>query len=176
VECDPQLLREATPYRYLEAFRTALASDGAAMSSLPSILLGLSRILGAFGYDGPNLALQDGRNEGWAVLREIPAADFRIERRPGPSLFVEHQSDEIVLIHPRAQLALTLDSFELVMRAASGELINDAAANAIKLELSLLAGKLMLQPATAAVIIDPAGNPEFVTEVDGSLVLGGNSA
>lgn len=163
--------REATPYRYLGDFAMALSSDEAAGHLLTRILHGLSRLLGAFGYDGPNLALQDGENNGWAVLREIPAADFHLERRLSPSPYVEQQADELVLMHPRAHLVLTLDSVELILRAADGELINDAAANAVKLELSLLAGKLMLQPASAAVVVNPAGTPRAVAVRNGAIVL-----
>jgi hypothetical protein len=170
-DCDPSQQREATPYRYLPEFRAALASDDAADQALPRVLKGLSRILGAFGYDGPNLALQDGESTGWAVLREIPAADFHLKRRPDPSPFVEQQADELVLTHPRAQIALTLDSVELILRAADGELINDDAANAVKLELSLLAEKLMLEPALTAIVVNPAGTPQLVSAVEGALVL-----
>ncbi len=170
-DCDPAKQREANPYRYLSDFRAALASDGAASQALPRILKGLSRLLGAFGYDGPNLALQDGESNGWAVLREIRGEDFHLKRRPEPSPFVEQQADELVLMHPRAQLALTLDSVELILRAADGELINDDAANAIKLELSLLAEKLMLEPALTAIVVNPAGTTQLVSAVDGALVL-----
>ncbi|BBY00700.1 protein kinase domain-containing protein [Mycobacterium seoulense] len=163
--------REATPYRYLEDFQLALGSDEAAGQLLSRILQGLSRLLGAFGYEGSKLALQDGENNGWAVLREIPAADFRLERRPAPSPYVEQQADELVLIHPRAHLTLTLDSVELILRASDGELINDAAASAIKLELSLLAGKLMLQPASSAIVVNPAGVPQAVAARSGAIVL-----
>lgn len=170
-DCDPSQQREATPYRYLPEFRAALASDDAADQALPRVLKGLSRILGAFGYNGPNLALQDGESSGWAVLREIPAVDFHLKRRPDPSPFVEQQADELVLTHPRAQLALTLDSVELILRAADGELINDDAANAVKLELSLLAEKLMLEPALTAIVVNPAGTPQLVSAFEGALVL-----
>lgn len=170
-DCDPAQQREATPYRYLSEFQAALASDAAADQALPRILRGLSRLLGAFGYTGTNLALQDGESNGWAVLREIPSENFRLTRRPEPSPFVEQQADELVLTHPGAQLALTLDSVELILRAADGELINDDAANAVKLELSLLAEKLMLEPALTAIVVNPAGSPQTVSAIDGALVL-----
>ncbi|WP_063066455.1 protein kinase domain-containing protein [Nocardia violaceofusca] len=163
--------REATPYRFLQDFQTALGSDDAAAQLLDRILLGLSRLLGAFGYDGPNLALQDGENNGWAVLREIPAADFHLKRPPASSPYVEQHADELVLIHPRAQLALTLDSVEMILRAADGALINDAAANAIKLELSLLAGKLMLHPTSTAIVVTPSGAPNAVAVRNGAIAM-----
>jgi hypothetical protein len=172
--CDPAQQREASPYRYLSDFQGALASDHTAAQILPRILQGLSRVLGAVGYNGPNLALQDGESNGWAVLREIPADDFRLDRRPDASPFIEQQEDELVLMHSRAQLTLTLDSVELILRAADGELINDDAANAIKLELSLLAEKLMLEPALTAIIVNPAGAPQSASMVDGALVLENN--
>lgn len=162
---------EATPYRYLADFQVALATDEETKQLLPRILLGLSRLLGAFGYDGRELAIQDGENDGWAVLRQINATEFRLERRAPDSPYVEQQADELLLLHPSARLVLTLDSVELILRAADGELINDAAANAIKLELSLLAGKLMLHPASGAIVVNPAGVPETVSKVDGSIVF-----
>ena len=162
---------EAVPYRHLDDFKVAVGSDDASARLLPRILSGLSRLLGAFGYEGPHLALQDGESDGWAVLREIDAAEFRLHRGAPDSPYVEQQADELVLIHPRARMALTLDSVELILRSADGELINDAAANAIKLELSLLAGRLMLQPSTSAIVVNPAGVPQTVAEVDGAIVL-----
>lgn len=162
---------EANPYRYLEDFRAALVSDEEASRLLPRVLLGLSRLLGAFGYNGCNLALQDGGDGGWAVLREIDAAEFRLVRRAPDSPYVEQQADELLLTHPRAELPLPLDSVELILRAEDGELINDAAANAIKLEMSLLAANLMLHPAASAIVVNPAGDPRTVTATAGTIVL-----
>jgi len=172
LECDAAHMREATPYRYLDDFQAALEDDERTQIILPKILLGLSRLLGAFGYEGENLALQDGQNDGWAVLREMSASEFKLEQRPLPSPYVEQQSDEFLLSHPRARLTLTLDSVEMVLRAADGELINDAAANAIKLELLLFANRLMLHPASAAIIVNPAGAQYMVTETKGTIALG----
>lgn len=173
LECDDSHMREATPYRYLDDFQGALEDDVRTQKILPRILVGLSRLLGAFGYEGENLALQDGQNDGWAVLREMNAGEFTLERRPLPSPYVEQQADEFLLSHPRARLTLTLDSVEMVLRAADGELINDAAANAIKLELMLFASRLMLHPASAAIIVNPAGAQYTVTETKGKISLGG---
>lgn len=170
-DCDPDHLKEATPYRHLEHFKAALASDEATQRMLPRILLGLSRLLGAFGYRGQQLALQDGAADGWAVMREIVSESLSLERRLPQSPYVEQQADELLLAHPRAHLTLTLDSVELILRAADGELVNDAAANAIKLEMSLLASKLMLHNASAAIIVNPAGAAQEVSEFDGSIVM-----
>lgn len=174
LECDETHVREATPYRYLDDFQCALEDDRQTLELLPRMLLGLSRLLGAFGYEGENLALQDGENDGWAVLREMNASEFKLERRPLPSPYVEQQADEFLLSHPRARLTLTLDSVEMILRAADGELINDAAANAIKLELTLFASRLMLHPASAAIIVNPAGAQYTVTETKGKISLGGH--
>ncbi|MBM4555133.1 protein kinase [Rhodococcus hoagii] len=162
---------ETTPYRYLRDFQVALTSDEDATRLLPRILLGLSRLLGAFGYNGSNLALQDGGDGGWAVLREIDATEFRLERCAPESPYIEQQADELLLTHPRARLPLPLDSVELILRAEDGELINDAAANAIRLEMSLLAANLMLHPAASAIIVNPAGDPRTVTSTLGTIAL-----
>jgi serine/threonine protein kinase len=169
---DVSHIAEATPYRYLRDFQAALATDCETESMLPRILLGLSRLLGAFGYDGRNLALQDGEHDGWAVLREIPADEFTLERRALVSPYVEEQADELVLKHPRATLNLTLDSVELILRAADGAIINDAAANAIKIELSMLAEQLMLHSATAALVVNPAGVPVSINASEGTISMG----
>jgi len=164
-----------TAYRFLEDFRMALGSNEAALLLLPRVLRGLSRMLGAFGYEGGDLALQDGENEGWAVLREVSASEFELIAESAESPFVEGGADSLVLLHPRARLSITLDTAELILRAADGELIKDAAANAIRLELEMLAARLMLHPADAAIVVNPAGEPVAVRAVAGTIEIVGRS-
>jgi serine/threonine protein kinase len=163
--------RNVMAYRFLDDFRGALDSNESSTLLLPRVLLGLSRILGAFGYDGPNLALQDGEHDGWAVLREVSASEFQLTREVATSRYVEQQADSLTLVHPMARLSITLDAAELILRAADGELIKDAASNAVKLELEMLAARLSLHPAEAAVVVNPAGDAVHVEEVSGTIVM-----
>jgi serine/threonine protein kinase len=168
---DMAVQRGVTAYRFLEEFRIALGSSEAASILLPRMLRGLSRMLGAFGYEGSDLALEDGENEGWAVLREVSASEFELIAEATESPFVEGGADSLVLLHPRARLSITLDTAELILRAADGELIKDAAASAIRLELEMLAARLMLHPADAAIVVNPAGEPVAVRAVSGTIEI-----
>ena len=113
------------------------------------ILRGLSRILGAHGYSGDALALRDGESSGWSVLREIGAEEFTVAPIPADGTFVEQQSDGLRLTHRLGAMVLTLDSFELVRRAADGEILGDAGAEAVKLELERLRRHAETKPSAA---------------------------
>ena len=114
------------------------------------MLLGLSRVLGAHGYQGNALALRDGDSAGWSVLREIPAEEFALAPLAADAKYVEQQPDGLRLSHRLGNLVLTLDSYELVRRAATARLLGDAGAEAVKLELSAFGNLLRTTPGPAS--------------------------
>lgn len=154
-------------YRYLDQFRDALAGKSDEDRVKADILQGLSRILGAHGYDGDQLALRDGESHGWSVLREIDATEFSVTPLHTEAPFVEQQPDGLWLSHKLGKLLLTLDSFELIHRAASGEILGDAGAEAVKLELTAFGDLLRRNPAGRVLVVNPAGRGAAVSIIDG---------
>lgn len=58
---------------------------------------------------------------------------------------------------------LTLDTFELVLRVADGDLIGDSAADSVRQEIETFAAALRRSPADAVSIVNPAGLARRVT-------------
>ncbi|MGI5286545.1 protein kinase domain-containing protein [Nonomuraea polychroma] len=161
-------------YRHLGEFEEALLGSGERPKEIRGrVLLGLSRLLGAPGYRGSDLAVADqGAGGTWAVLKEIPATEFSLERVEHPSQYVEWRPDALRLDHvSRHSLTLTLDTFELVIRAADGELIGDSAADSVRQEVETFAAALRRSPANAVSIVNPAGTARRVMTLDRRIVL-----
>jgi len=148
-------------YRSLAEFEEALAtSSHERLDAIRGrILLGLSRLLGAPGYQGNGLAVADeGERRAWVVLKEIPGREFSLERVEHPSAYVEWRADALRLRHSsRSALILTLDTFELVLRAADGDLIEDNAAGTVRQEIETFAAALRRSPAASVHVVNPAG-------------------
>lgn len=167
----PVSRHDVRAYRYLDDFVDALADRGDLDDLEAQLLRGLSRILGAHGYSGSALALRDGESNGWSVLREIGAEEFTLSPVPADGTFVEQQSDGLRMTHRLGQMVLTLDSFELVRRAADGEVLGDAGAEAVKLELEAFGDLLRRNPARRVLVVDPAGRDSAVSVIDGVITL-----
>jgi serine/threonine protein kinase len=148
-------------YRYLSVFEEVLLSSGSERLEeiQERILLGLSRLLGAPGYRDTDLAVTDqGTGGTWAVLKEIPATEFCLERVERTSQYVEWRPDALRLRHIDGHaLIVTLDTFELVLRVADGDLIGDSAAASVRQEIETFAAALRRSPANSVRVVNPAG-------------------
>ena len=149
-------------YRYFDECRAAMEAtqDLPKERFLERILLGLSHVLGAPGYSSAGLTLNDRIEPGgrWAVLKEFPAEEFEVDRVVAASPYLETTSDAMRLTHSGgAQLLLTLDTVELVLRCADGELLGDAASLTIRREIEGFAADLRRQPSEAVRIVDSTG-------------------
>ena len=148
-------------YRYLGVFDEVLLSstDERLEEVQERILLGLSRMLGAPGYRDTDLAVTDqGTGGTWAVLKEIPAPEFSLERVERISQYVEWRPDALRLRHTGGHaLIVTLDTFELVLRVADGDLIGDSAAASVRQEIETFAAALRRSPANSVRVVNPAG-------------------
>lgn len=158
-------------YRYLDEFDATLAEQSPDRRA--RILLGLSRLLGAPGYRGDNLAVADqGAGGTWAVLKEIPPDEFVLEHVSRPSEYVEWRADALRLRHQSGpSLVLTLDTVELVLRITDGDLIGDSAADSVRQEIETFAAALRHSPAGAVRVVDPAGAARRAVVADRRIIL-----
>ncbi|WP_088320452.1 protein kinase [Kineosporia sp. R_H_3] len=164
---------EVRAYRFFDEFVGVLEGREDIEFVLAKVLLGLSRVLGAHGYRAAALALRDGESAGWSVLREIPAEEFTLSPLPVDATYVEQQSDGLRLSHRLGNLVLTLDSYEIVRRAAEGEILGDAGSDAVKLELSAFGNVLRTTPAHRVQVVDPAGRPDAIKVIGGVITREG---
>jgi serine/threonine protein kinase len=159
---------EVRSYRHLPAFLAALAEPD---SGLVRILLGVSRMLAFVGYqDEGHLALRDRAFDDPAVrsivvVKELPAAEFRLVSVTGAAPFVESFPDQLELHHrpSGARLRITLDTAELLLRCADGEILGDTASAALRREIQSFGDRLRLQPARTVRIVDGAGSSVTAT-------------
>jgi hypothetical protein len=158
-------------YRYLDEFEATLAEQTPGRQA--RILLGLSRLLGAPGYRGDNLAVSDqGAGGTWAVLKEIPSDEFVLEQVSQPSAYVEWRPDALRLRHRSGpSLVLTLDTVELVLRTADGDLIGDSATDSVRQEIETFAAALRHSPASSVRVVDPAGAARRAVIVDQWIIM-----
>lgn len=166
--------RELRTYRYLDEYLAMVQDPREAARD--RILLGLSRIAGAPGFSGHGLAVGErSRSGNWAVLKQIDANEFVLDAGGRANPYIESVPDRLRLIHKGtsgvgvANLPLTLDTAELILRAADGEILGDAESEALRQEVEAFAAKLRRQLADAALVVDPAGVAERVVRRDGAL-------
>ena len=63
----------------------------------------------------------------------------------------------------RHTLRLNLDTAEMILRAADGELVDDPASDAIRQEIDAFVGQLSMHPSKAAHIVDSSGSVSTAT-------------
>jgi hypothetical protein len=146
-------------YRYLTEFEQMLAGTQPS-DPLRRILLGISRLAGAFGFSAPGLAMSSGMPDSdWAVLHTIPESKFGLRRGAHKSPFIETMPDHLTLQHEAGpSLALTLDTAEIILRAADGEIIDDFGSDSIRQEIDSFVNQLGRQPSSSALIVDSSGS------------------
>jgi len=166
--------RELRSYRYLDEYVHMVQSPDS--DARDRILLGLSRIAGAPGFSDQGLAVGERRSGGsWAVLKLIDGGEFSLVADGGVDVYIESIADSLRLVHvgPQgvgtANLPLTLDTAELILRAADGEILGDVDSEALRQEVEAFAAKLRRQAAESALIVDPAGVAEQVMRRGGNL-------
>lgn len=169
---------EVRSYRHLQTFLDALVDPAA---GLTRILLGVSRVLAFVGYpDEGHLALRDRAFDdpgvrSIVVVKELPAAEFQLISVTGAAPFVESFPDRLELRHTSsgARLRITLDTAELLLRSADGEILGDSASAALRQEIQGFGDRLRLQPARTVRIVDGAGSSvTAIATAEGRIVRG----
>jgi hypothetical protein len=156
----PGIRDEVRSYRHLAEYVAAVHEPEPA---LPRLLLGLSRVLSFVGYRDPHLALRDRAFDdpsvrAIVVVKELPAGEFTLEAATVRSSYVESFPDQLTMRHRSgAGLRITLDTAELLLRAADGEILGDMASAAVRQEVLGFGNRLRLQPARSVRIIDGSG-------------------
>jgi hypothetical protein len=164
---------EVRSYRHLTEYIDALREPA---SALPRFLLGLSRVLSFVGYGDGDLALRDRAFDDPAVraivvVKELPAGAFTLGSAAVQSSYVESFPDQLVLRHRSGiGLRITLDTAELLLRAADGEILGDIASAAVRQEVVGFGNRLRLQPAGSVRIIDGSGRSVKAVVTNGRIV------
>jgi serine/threonine protein kinase len=140
-----------------------------------SVLLGISKVVGAIGFRDSGVAIRAGNlRTDWSVLKVIAESEFTITVEATTSAdYLESVSEQLTLTHVDTQISvgLSLDSFEMLLRAAAGEVLADNYSDAVIKEVEGFTSQLREVRSTSVSIIDPIGNAVLATEKDGRIEL-----
>jgi hypothetical protein len=107
----------------------------------------------------------------WAILHTVPASEFIVKVDDLRSPYIETIADRLTLTHlSNPRITLTLDTAEIILRAADGELVNDLASDAILQEIDAFVSQLARRPSSEARIVDSSGSVA-IARVDGPQIV-----
>jgi hypothetical protein len=157
---------QTMPYRHLDEVRQMLWNPDQA--SRDRLLLGISKIVAAPGYEGAGLAVRTVRNKSeWTLIRVVSQDRFSLYRPLSDSEFVEQFPDFVDLqfgnhnsdgtFQPNQYLRVTLDLAEVVLRAASGQMFDDIVSDGVIEEIRAFALGAASGNAREVLLTSPSG-------------------
>jgi serine/threonine protein kinase len=153
-------------YRYFDEIKSIFEGKHPEYNS--RILLGLSKLLGAPGFASNGLAIgQTDTKTGWTVIKLIEPEHFTFTFRPEASVFMETVHDRVALSHDGKEIELSLDSLEIILRAADGYLIQDRQSSSIRYEISAFADRISRASSRIIQLVSSAGSKMTIAEQDG---------
>lgn len=162
---------ESSYYRHFSEY-VSILSDPGNLEHKARILKGVSKLIGAYGYSGPDLAVnQDRRHSDWAVLKPSFEGEFKLTSNEFSSPYIEFSPDLLILSHSSgAQLNISLDTAEIILGAADGNLYGDRVTDAVRFDIEGFGRKLLRQVSENLIVVEPSGSSHKVRALDGRLV------
>ena len=172
---DYSIHRDLLAYEHIEKFTDLLFNPSNEI--LDQVLLGISKIVGASGFAGEGLAIASNeKNSDWTVLKIVPTSSFEIVSLRQSNLLMETYPDSGYLRHKDgAQLSITLDTAEMIFRAANGEILDDPYSESIRKEIEGFTLQVRRQPAIEVSLVDPLGSVINAKQSKGLIELERNS-
>lgn len=153
-----EIVPEISPYSFLNLYRDYLSGY---RSEIGMILQGLSRLSGVhMPYRNGLSVAEVAKGTGWAVIKLIPESEFSLRVDREMSDYFDTTPESLTLLHEKTNLSfrMNVDAFEMIARAAQGEIFNDFETGAIRFELAAFATRLLRAPVLEAFLMDPSGN------------------
>lgn len=162
---------ESNSYKYLNEYVTILSSPSHPEHKA-RILKGVSKLIGAYGYAGPDLAIsQDRRHSDWAVLKPSFEGEFKLTSNDFNSPYIEFSPDLLILTHSSgAHLNISLDTAEIILGAADGSLYGDRTTDAVRFDVEGFGRKLLRQVSEKLIVVEPSGASHEIRSVEGRLI------
>ncbi len=153
-----EIVPEISPYLFLNLYREYLSGF---RTDISLILQGLSRLSGVhMPYRGGLSVSEVGKGTGWAVIKLIPESEFILRVDSESSDYFDTTPESLTLLHKKTDLSfrMSIDAFEMIARAAQGEIFNDFETGAIRFELAAFGTRLLRAPVFEAYLMDPSGS------------------
>jgi len=166
------------PYRYLDEFTSVLSKRVSDEESVSRLILGISRSDGvpSEACQGTlSLSTANGSDEELCVVKRFPKSQFAIQRTVVPTRFIEATADRLWLVHSPTgiRLAVGLDLFELLLRAADGLVPSADEQRALLEELATFKNHLLAQPTDEVALVEGGRRVHRVDVRDGVITLVG---
>jgi serine/threonine protein kinase len=153
-----EIVPEISPYVFLNLYREYLAGIQVDVSL---ILQGLSRLSGVHMPYRNGLSVSEvAKGTGWAVIKLIPESEFSLRVDRDSSNYFDTTPESLTLLHEKTNLSfrMNVDAFEMIARAAQGEIFNDFETGAIRFELAAFGTRVLRAPVLEAFLMDPSGS------------------
>jgi serine/threonine protein kinase len=153
-----EIVPEISPYSFLNLYREYLSGF---KSDIGLILQGLSRLSGVHMPYRKGLSVSEvSKGTGWAVIKLIPESEFSLRVDRELSDYFDTTPESLTLLHEKTNLSfrMNVDAFEMIARAAQGEIFNDFETGAIRFELAAFGTRLLRSPVFEAFLMDPSGS------------------
>ncbi len=153
-----EIVPEISPYSFLNLYREYLSGF---KSDIGLILQGLSRLSGVHMPYRKGLSVSEvSKGTGWAVIKLIPESEFSLRIDRETSDYFDTTPESLTLLHEKTNLSfrMNVDAFEMIARAAQGEIFNDFETGAIRFELAAFGTRLLRAPVFEAFLMDPSGS------------------
>ena len=153
-----EIVPEISPYSFLNLYREYLSGF---KSDIGLILQGLSRLSGVHMPYRKGLSVSEvSKGTGWAVIKLIPESEFSLRVDRELSEYFDTTPESLTLLHEKTNLSfrMNVDAFEMIARAAQGEIFNDFETGAIRFELAAFGTRLLRAPVFEAFLMDPSGS------------------
>jgi serine/threonine protein kinase len=162
------------PYRYSSDFFEVLIANSASEPAKNKLLQGLSRLFGAQAIQGEGLWLSGRKTtENWEFLRRLSVDQFVLATPITHHKWTEAFPNVLELTFHGTQgkikLPINLDVFEVVMRAADGEIFGDVDSAATIQFLEPVMRRIGQDSGFGGVLVSPLGIKHIVEVVDNSI-------
>jgi serine/threonine protein kinase len=158
VDPSGEIESELMPYRYSDTYIKYLKGQN---NEMTQVLHGLSRLSSSHLPYRNGLCVVDADSKsGWSVIKVIPETDFKLSVFEETATYFETTPEFLQLTHIPTNLhfRFTIDSFELVLRSARGEIFNDQVSASIRFDLANFATMLLRSPVHEVLVMDPGGS------------------
>jgi hypothetical protein len=160
--------KEFRHYRHFDEIAEMLAGNHPTYKS--RILLGMSRLLSAPGYSSEGLAIgQTDAKTGWTVIKLLDSEQFVFSFLPTKGKYLETIHDRVALKVNGKEIELSLDSLEIILRAADGYLIQDQQSSTIRFEIAAFADRISRESTSVIQLISSVGSATTVAVSQGKI-------
>jgi hypothetical protein len=109
----------------------------------------------------------------WTLIKEIDEDSFSLRLEPSPSDVVEFVPDSAFLVNDEvgAELRVTLDMAEVLLRASEGELFGDDDSLAIRQQAHAYLDRVSQSKGDRATLLSPSGTQFKIQSSDGRIEM-----